>query len=141
MWQVWLIISGAFLIFEIITIGFLVFWFAVGALLAMIVSFFVDNIIIQTSVFVVSSALLLFLTRPVVNKFTQKNAEQTNAFSIIGKKGIVIKEIDPLTGSGQIKVGSEVWSSKVEGNSDSKVPVGTEVEVTSIDGVKAIVKY
>ena len=141
MWQVWLIISGAFLIFEIITIGFLVFWFAVGALLAMIVSFFVDNIIIQTSVFVVSSALLLFLTRPVVNKFTQKNAEQTNAFSIIGKKGIVIKEIDPLTGSGQIKVDSEVWSSKVEGNSDSKVPVGTEVEVTSIDGVKAIVRY
>ena len=55
MWQIWLIASGIFFICEIITVGFLVFWLGVGALIAMLVSFFTSNIIIQMSVFVVSS--------------------------------------------------------------------------------------
>ena len=55
MWQIWLIIAGVCLIAEIITVGFLIFWLAIGALLAMVVSFFTDNIIIQTAVFVISS--------------------------------------------------------------------------------------
>ena len=39
MWYVWLIISGLFLVLEMITVGFLVFWLAIGALFAMLVSF------------------------------------------------------------------------------------------------------
>ena len=52
MWQIWLIISGVCFIVEIITVGFLIFWLAIGALFAMLVSFFTDNIVIQTAVFV-----------------------------------------------------------------------------------------
>ena len=33
MWQIWLIIAGICLIIEIMTVGFLIFWFAIGALL------------------------------------------------------------------------------------------------------------
>ena len=62
MWQIWLIASGIFFICEIITVGFLVFWLGIGALIAMLVSFFTSNIIIQMSVFVVSSGLLIFAT-------------------------------------------------------------------------------
>jgi len=46
MWQVWLIIAGLFFIGEIATVGFLIFWFGIGALLAMIVVYY-SNIIIQ----------------------------------------------------------------------------------------------
>ncbi len=119
--------------------GFLVFWFGIGALIAMVVSLFTSNIAIQTAVFVLSSTVLLFFTRPFVNKFTEKDKEvQTGAYSIIGKKGIVIKEIDPVSGQGQIKVGTEVWSAKSVEN--KKFEKGAEVEVTEIDGVKAVVK-
>ena len=69
MWQIWLIIAGICLIIEIMTVGFLVFWFAIGALLAMVTSLFIDNIIIQTAVFVISSGLLIFATKPFVEKF------------------------------------------------------------------------
>ena len=139
MWQVWVIIAGLFFIVEIATTGFLVFWFAIGALFAMVSSFFTTNIAIQTTVFVISSIILIFFTRPLVNKFTKKDNEvQTNAYSIIGKKGIVIKEIDPASGKGQIKVETEIWSAKTLG--DKKIKEGTEIEVTQIDGVKAIVK-
>ena len=67
MWQTWLIIAGVCLIIEIMTVGFLIFWLAIGALIAMIVSFFIDNIIIQTTVFVISSAIL------VIERFLSKS--------------------------------------------------------------------
>jgi len=139
MWQFWIIIAGIFFIIEMATAGFLVFWFGIGSLAAMVVSLFTTNIAIQTAVFVISSAILLFFTRPLVNKFTKDDVEvQTNAYSIIGKKGIVIKEIDPVLGQGQVKIGTEVWSAKTLG--DEKIKEGTQIEVTEIDGVKAIVK-
>lgn len=72
MWQIWLIIAGICLVVEIMTVGFLVFWLAIGALIAMIVSFFIDNIIIQTAVFVIASAILIFATKPFVKKFARK---------------------------------------------------------------------
>ena len=139
MWQFWLIVAGICLVIEIATVGFLVFWFGIGALFAMITSFFTDNLIIQTVVFILSSTVLLFFTRPFVNKFSPKEKVQTNAFSIIGKKGIVTQTINPLTGEGQVKIGSEVWSAK--SSEDVKIEKGLEVEVLDIDGVKAIVRY
>lgn len=139
MWQFWIIVAGIFFVIEMATVGFLVFWFGVGALAAMVVSLFTTNIAIQTAVFVFSSTILLFFTRPLVNKFTKDDKEvQTNAYSIIGKKGIVIKEIDPILGQGQVKIGTEVWSAKTLG--DKKIKEGSEIEVTEIDGVKAVVK-
>ena len=71
MWGVWLIAAGIFFIIEIATVGFLIFWLGIGALLAMIVSFFTSNIIIQTAVFVISSTILIFATKPLVNKITK----------------------------------------------------------------------
>lgn len=139
MWQFWIILSGIFFIIEMATVGFLVFWFGIGALIAMIVSLFTSSILIQTTVFVISSTLLLFLTRPFVNKFTKKDVTiQTNAYSIIGKRGIVLKDIDPISGTGQIKIGTEVWSAK--SSDDRKIEKGIEVEILEIEGVKAVVK-
>ena len=137
MWQIWLIIAGVCLIGEIMTTGFLVFWLSIGALLSMIVSFFTDNIIIQTAVFVISSAILIFATKPFVKKFAKTKDVKTNAYSIIGKNAIVTKDIDSINGKGQIKVDSETWSAL--GKDDMNIEKGTEVEVLKIDGVKAIV--
>lgn len=137
MWQVWLIIAGLFFIGEMITVGFLVFWFGIGALLAMIVSFFTSNIIIQTTVFIVSSAILLLVTKPFVKKFVDVKSTNTNAFSIIGKKALVIKEINSHS-VGQIKINGEVWSAEAE--NDETITEGSEIEIVKINGVKAIVK-
>ena len=139
MWQFWIILAGLFFIIEMATVGFVVFWFGIGSLIAMVISLFTSNLAIQTAVFVFSSAILLFFTRPFVDKFTKKEKEvQTNAYSIIGKKGIVIKEIDPISGQGQVKIGTEVWSAK--SLEDKKIEKGSEVEIAEIDGVKAVVK-
>lgn len=139
MWKFWLIVSGICLAIEAVTVGFLVFWFAVGALLALITSFITDSIIIQSAVFLISSTLLMFLTRPFINKYSsEKDSKKTNAFSIIGKEAIVTEEIDSINGKGQIKIGGEIWSAQNE--TDSVISENQEVEIIKIEGVKLIVK-
>ena len=116
MWQVWLIIAGLFFIGEIATVGFLIFWFGVGALIAMIVSLFTSNIIIQTTIFIISSTILIFATKPFIKKFADVKKTNTNVYSIIGKKALVIKTIDPIHSVGQIKLNGEVWTAESENN-------------------------
>ena len=139
MWVFWLIAAGVFFIIEMATIGFLVFWLGIGALLAMVTSFITDSILIQALVFIITSTLLLIFTRPLVDKFIKVPKEvKTNAYSIIGKKGIVISKINNIEGIGQIKIDGEVWSAKSV--TDEDIPENTEVEIVEIDGVKAVVK-
>lgn len=138
MWQIWLIAAGVFLILEIFTMGFLVFWLSIGCLLAMLISFITNSIIIQTTVFVISSGLLIFATKPLVKKFAEKDTTKTNVYSLTGKKAIVIEDIDWTTGSGQIKFEGQIWSAKTE--EKLNIPKGTEVEIEKIEGVKAYVK-
>jgi len=139
MWQFWLIAAGIFFIIEMATVSFLIFWFGVGALITMVISFFISNVYIQAIIFTITSTLLIFLTKPLVNKFINKDKSVvTNAFSVIGRKGIVIKEINPSVGTGQIRVNGEIWSAKTL--SDDIIQENAEIEVVQIDGVKAVVK-
>ena len=140
MWQVWLIVAGLCFIIEMATVGFFVFWFGIGALLTMVVSIFApDNYILQCSVFVISSVILLFLTKPLVNKLTKKDKKvEMNSNSIIGKKAVVTQDINPTHGVGLIKISGETWSAKTA--NDSIIEKGNSVKVVKIDGVKAIVE-
>lgn len=139
MWPIWLIISGFFLVIEIATVGFFMFWFSIGALVAMVCSLFITNTVIQTIIFLVVSTILLFATRPFVNSVTKQDIHvKTNAYSIEGKVGKVVQKIEPVEGKGQIKINGEVWSARSD--NDTPVDIDTEVIVEKIDGVKAIVK-
>ncbi len=139
MWQIWLILAVFFLALEIITTGFLVFWFSIGSLIAMLSSFFIESVLLQTTIFLISSTILLFATKSFVQKVTQKDVNiKTNVYSIQNKVGKVTLDIDPIEGKGQIKVNGEIWSAK--SSNDIPIPKNTEVLVEKIDGVKAIVK-
>jgi len=137
MWSLWLIATGIFFIVEIATTGFLIFWLGIGSLLAMITSFITDSVIIQTLVFVITSCILIPLTKPLADKFTNTKSVATNSYSLINKHGIVTVDINPIEAVGQVKVNGEIWSAKTEDG--ITIPKGTEIKVTNIDGVKLIV--
>lgn len=136
MWKFWVISAGLFLILESITTGFLVFWFAIGSLFAMIISFFSDNIILQATTFVISSTILIFATRKFCDKFI-KNEKTNTVNTLSGKIGKVTVDIVPIDGKGQVKIGGETWSAITEDNTN--ISKDTEVIVKRIDGVKAVV--
>lgn len=139
MWQIWLVISLFFFILEIATSGFLVFWFGIGGLIATLLSVFVDNVVIQTLVFLITSTILIIFTKPLVSKFSKpEQIVKTNAYSVEGKIGKVTKDIEPVEGRGQVIIDGETWSAK--SFDDSFIPKGTEIKVESLNGVKVIVK-
>ena len=137
MWVFWLVVAGIFFIGEMITTGFLIFWLGLGAVIALIVSLFTSSLFIQTVAFVISSIILIMATKPLTDKFTKKDIVPTNVYTLKGKKGIVTQEINPTNGTGQIKVGGEIWSALCD--EDLTIEKDTEVEVVRIQGVKAYV--
>lgn len=135
----WLVLAVIFFLGEAATVGFFVFWFGVGALVALLSSLVIESVAIQSAIFLIVSIVLLFFTRPLVNKFLMKTADvKTNAYSVEGKKGRVNIEINPIEGTGQVKVSGELWSAK--SSDESIIPVDTDIIVEKIDGVKLIVR-
>ena len=137
MWAMWLILAGFCFVLEIYTVGFFVFWFGIGALIALVSSLFISNLFIQITVFFISSCLLLLLTKPLMKKFVKNNeTKPTNVYSIIEKEGIVLEDIDNINSTGKIKVQGELWSA----TSDTNIEKGSKVKVISVNGVKAKVE-
>lgn len=134
----WLIAAIAFGFIEAITLGIATIWFSIGALIAWVFSLFNTPLWVQIVVFLVSSSVLLYFTRPIAQKYLKIGHTKTNAETIKGKTGIVIKEIDNLQGTGQVKVGGQIWSAKTY--NDEKVPEDSIVEILDIQGVKLVVK-
>lgn len=133
MWKFWLIVAGICFVIESFTIGFLVFWFGIGALAALVASLFISNIWIQSLIFIIVSSLLLIFTKPLVKKFVkEKDIIPTNVYSIIGKEGIVVENIDTINGVGKVKVNGELWSA----TSLENIEKGTKVKVLKVNGVK-----
>ena len=134
----WLAAMVVFLIVEAACpIHLVSIWFAVGALVAMIVSLFGGVVWLQVTVFCVVSGALLICLWPFIRKFLNPHLTKTNVDSIIGSQGMVTAEIDNLNAVGQVKLGGMEWTAR--STSGANIPVGTRVQVDRIEGVKAFV--
>ena len=134
----WLVICGVCLIIEIFTVSFLMFFPGVGAFLAFIAALLGASITVQSIIFVVSSALMIAFIRPLVTKLFKTKDVKMNSDALIGKKGIVLKDIKGTDKIGQVKVSGEVWSA-VAGD-DDEILKDSKITVVAISGVKLIVK-
>lgn len=134
----WLIGLIVFLIIEIITLGLTTIWFAGGALVAFIASLLGMPVIVQIILFFVVSFVLLFFTRPLIQKHLNNSREKTNVNSMIGKEGKVIEAVDNFNGKGRIFVNGMEWSARAE-QEDLMIPADSRVIIKEIQGVKAIV--
>jgi membrane protein implicated in regulation of membrane protease activity len=140
MWLFWLILCGIFLIIEIFTTSFLMFWPGIGAFLAFLVSLITDSQAIQISVFSISSILLIIFMKPLVKKFFKSNDTTVmNTDSLIGKTGIVVKTINSAEGKGQVKINGELWSAFTL-DENAIINEGERVVIESISGVRLQVK-
>lgn len=138
-WQIWLIIAGVCFVIEIITVGFLVFWFAIAALIVAALSLFINNLIAQTAIFIVLSSLLILFTRSFSKKITKSDNTITNSNRLIGKTAIVKKAISS-DNMGQVKIEGELWSAVLDSDYSLTIPEGSTVKINAISGVKLIVE-
>ena len=138
LWAIWLILCGTFLLIEIFNISFLLIWPGIGSFFAFIASVLGAPVEIQIAVFAISTTIMIIFMKPLTKKlFKNKDNTKMNNDAMIGKKGIVIKEINSAEEVGQVKVAGELWSAITI--NDEKIKINEIVKVTKVDGVKLIV--
>lgn len=133
---VWAVIVVASVVIEISTINLTTVWFAIAGVVSLILAVFKVELVWQIVAFLVLSIVLLFLTRPLINKITRKNSAHTNADRIFDRVGFVTKEIttDEI---GEVKVDEDIWRAISYDN--EPLEVGQKVVIKSFDGNKVIV--
>ena len=133
-WIFWLILVIVLAIIELATVNLLTIWFCISGLVALFLSFYIDNVAIVATIFAVLGIFLLFTTRPILKEYlpTQKKVKKVE--KLIGRIGIVTKDIRPDM-EGEVKVSNR----KYIAISDKKISKNTEIEVINTDGLKLVV--
>ena len=134
-WIFWLVLVIVLSFVEIATVSLVSIWFVASGIVAMILSFFIEDTAIITTIFILLGIFLLVISRPIVNKLRSKAKDKTNLDRIIGETAIVTEDIKKNV-VGEVKVDGKRWSAV----SKEKCLKGDTVKVLKIDGVKLIVE-
>ena len=139
LWIIWLVIFVSMLVVESLGPTLVSIWFALGALIALIISF-IPGVAwwIELIVFVVVSATALLALRPVFKHLLKRNIFKSNVDSMQGKRGYVCEDITYLV-PGSVKLGDVKWSA-VPQDKNTVYSKGEVVEVVAVNGNKLIVK-
>ncbi len=138
LWWIWMVIAAIFVIGEIFTAGFFILWFGIGAAVAGLLALFGLGAGWQWGAFVIVSGVLFAISRKFAERFTKEQPPGIGADRFIGKKGMVLEEIDNAKNTGRIRIDKEEWRADSDG--DEIVPVGKRVEVIRLDGTHMVVK-
>ena len=68
-WISWLILVILLSLIELMTINLTTIWFVISSTIALIISIFIDNFIIQFSIFVIVGVILLLTLKPMFIKY------------------------------------------------------------------------
>lgn len=136
----WLIAAIVLVIIEILTSGFGVICFAIGAACSALVSVLGGSLTWQVVAFVIVSLLAFIFLRPVVMRFLDKKSKEvkTNAEAIIGRKGVVSECIDSERHSGRVAIDGDDW--KAVSEDGSVIEKGVSVEIVKLDSIIVTVR-
>ena len=134
MWLVLLILS---LVAEGATAAVTSIWFTAGALVAMVAAMLEIDLWVQIVLFMVVSVGLLIALRPILKKYINPRKVRTNIDSVIGSQGVVLEQIDNISGTGRVKLGGMEWAARSA--SGATIAAGEVIVVEKIEGVKVFV--
>lgn len=139
-YQIWLIAAIVLVILEIVTSGFGIICFAIGAAFAAIAAGLEANATWQIIVFAVVSLLTFIFLRPIVIRFLDSKSKdvKTNADAIVGRKGVVSERIDASQHTGRVAIDGDDW--KAVSEDGSSIEKGETVEIIKIDSIILTVK-
>jgi len=135
---IWLVLVIVFIVVEAACPFHLVsIWFAVGSLVALVVSLLQGPLWLQITLFLIVSAALLAALWPLTKKYLKPKLTATNVDSVIGSTGYVTAAIDNVAAVGQVKLGAMEWTAR--STTGESIPTGTLIRVDRIEGVKVFV--
>ena len=138
MWIIWLAVFVLALLIEAIGPEIVSVWFAGGALVSLIISFIPGvEWWIQVIVFAVVSAALLVFIRPFLAKALKRETINSNADTMVGKKGIIVAKVEE-TESGEVNVDGVIWTA-IATKDGLVIDKDSRVKVMAVSGNKLVV--
>jgi membrane protein implicated in regulation of membrane protease activity len=139
-YQIWLIAAIVLVIIELLTAGFGVICFAIGALFSALAAYLDLGLLWQLLIFAVTSVLTFIFLRPILIKLLERKSKdvKTNADALIGKAALVSETIDAAQNTGRVAVDGDDW--KAVSADGSVINKGEKVEIVSRDSIILTVK-
>lgn len=134
LWQLWTVLAVGCLIMELVSGGFFIICFSVGAVAAALTTL-VGGLGLQVFAFVVFSALSIFLVRPFALKYLHddKPAPVSNADAIIGRIGRVSETIT-AGHFGRVAIDGDDWKAQAS-TTKHDISVGQLVKVVGRESI------
>jgi inner membrane protein len=133
---VWTAAAVVLSVGEIFTMGFFLLPFGIGAGAAAVTAWLGAPILAHWLTFLgVSAATLVFL-QVVIRRQDEGPPRAVGANRYLGSQAVVLETIDPLKGTGRVRVESEEWRASSEGR---VIKAGTQVRVSKVQGTRLIV--
>lgn len=128
----WLAAAVIFFVIEAVIPGLISLWFGIAAVITMMCSPFIEDILYEFYLFTVLSGIIFFLTRKICRKWKKNKKDTVDRIrgSIVTVRGINDK------GQYDIYLDGKNWT----GRCDESLEVGEEAEVTGIEGIKLVLK-
>ena len=134
----WLALIVVFIVLEAATVNLVSVWFIGGAVAGLVCAILGAGTLLQVTVFILVSALMLALLRPVLKKYLRVKPTKTNADRLLGQEALVTEKIDNLQETGSIRINGVLWTAK--SLEDAQIPTGTRVIIRRIEGAKVYVE-
>jgi len=137
-WWAWMVLAAVFIIGEILTAGFFLICFGVGAIAAGVLALLGGNMIWQLAVFIVVSLIMFLVSRKLADRVSEEQPPGIGADRFVGKPCIVLEKIDNHKNTGIVRMDKEEW--RAESDGDEIIPAGSKVIVTRLDGSHLLVR-
>ena len=134
---VWLVAAGLLAVGEMLTAGFFLLPFAIGAAAAGVLALANVAVGFQIVTFVVVSVGSLWLLQQFARKDVHGELIPVGAARYVGAEAIVIQPVSKH-GTGWVKMGSEDWRAITDG--DEEIAADTEVRVVEVRGARLVVE-
>lgn len=141
-WIFWLILGVGLIIAEVFTLGFVLFWFGVGAVAAALVGLMGGGFLLQFLVFAIVSIALTAMSRTIFAKYLphqEENALKVGVDSLPGQIGTVTVGSKGALKEGAVKVYGSTWTAfPIDG--ETALTEGEKVEVVVVKGSSIYVR-
>lgn len=142
-WVLWAVLGVIFIIAEIFTSGFVLLWFGIGAMAAMLAALVGLNYPLQFLIFFTVSIALTAASRTLFVKYfshhEKDGALKSGVDALPGKIGTVVSSSHGAMNEGAVKVFGSTWTAyPAEG--EEPLEAGDRVVVESIKGASIYVR-
>lgn len=141
-WILWLVLGALFMVAEIFTLGFVLFWFGIGAAAAAAVGYAGLGFGWQIMAFAIVSAALTAASRTIFSNLFAQGGGHTQKMgmdSLPGQIGTVTAASKGALNEAAVKVYGSIWTA-YPADGDTQFGEGEKVEVVEVRGSSIYVR-